>query len=364
VTSLRKIEARAYENLYPILAELMEMHLNLTAVLEGRAPGEIYADDAANPRTVYLISSDGHYLAGDAGNQDFNRGVNAALPRDTYFVLFCVPGRWANALELVLRDTYAIAGRRHYCILQQPAIVDWQARIPAEFSMQRLDAALLAQDLGNHDDVVDGILEAWSSVDTFLAHGFGSCLVYDGDIVSWSQADYVSGDRCEIGIHTAGEYRRQGLGTLTAAANAAHAIAQGFSTVGWHCWSNNAGSIGVAENVGFHKAAEYEVYINHWAAENVSDMTQDEFRAFAELYERQFETNPPAASGYPHIVAAAAWALAGDRQGCFRQLHNAVDLGWLRSADHLREIWPEFFWNPNLDQMMEWQDLVERFECD
>lgn len=52
----------------------------------------------------------------------------------------------------------------------------------------------------------------------------------------------------------------------------------------------------------------------------------------------------------------------GDLQGCFRHLSQAVDLNWLHSAKHLRKIWPEFFWNPHLDEMQEWQALVKRFE--
>jgi len=336
------------------------MYLNVAAVLDGKAPGRIYADDVTSPRAVYLISADGHFLAGDAGNRAFAQAVNDALPRDTYFVLYCDPDRWAAALDVVLKDTYAVPATCCYYTLQQLKIADWPDRIPPGYSMRPIDADLLARDLKNRDGVVDGILDEWRSVDTFLAYGFGSCLVHDAEIVSWSLSDYIQGDRCEIGIQTDWNYRRQGFGTLTAAANAAQALAQGFTTVGWHCWRNNVGSIGVAEKVGFEKRAEYNVFINHWAAENVSDMTQDEFRAFAASYERAFEANPPA-NGYPHIVTATAWALAGDRQGCFRHLNKAVDLGWLRSVDHLRQVWPEFFWNPNLDQIEEWQALVERF---
>jgi len=359
---MQRIEPKDYEKMRPLVDELAGIHLNLIALLEGLAPGQVYADDAADPRSAYLISGDAHYLVGQPDNPAFNAAVNAALPRDKYFVLFCDLARWAGALDAVLKDTYAVRAARCYRTLRQLNVSDWQARIPEGFALRRVDADLLAQDLQNRDVVVDGLLDEWSSVEAFLAHGFGSCLVHETTIVSWSLVDYVQGDRCEMGINTDVGYRRQGLGTLTATANAASALARGFTTVGWHCWSNNAGSIGVAENVGFQKAADYDVFINHWAAENVSDMSQAEFRAFAEAYEREFEAHPPAASGYPHLVAATAWALARDRAGCFRHLHKAVDLGWLRGVEHLRQVWPEFFWNPNLDQMQEWQTLLERFE--
>jgi RimJ/RimL family protein N-acetyltransferase len=358
---MHKIEQEDYERVRPILGELADVHLNPIAVLDGSCPGEVYVDDVAFPKTVYLISGVAHYLAGATDNDAFNAAFNSLLPRDRLFVLFCNLEAWGGTLKAVLRDTYAVQATSRYYSLKQIRLPDWQARIPHGFAMRRVDAELLAEDLENDDDVVDSFLGTWHSPDAFLAQGFGFCLVHNAEIVSWSLADYVHKNRCEIGIQTVGGYRRQGLGTLTAAATAAYAVAEGFSTVGWHCWANNVGSIGVAENVGFQRVADYGVFINHWPAMNVTDMTQEEFRAFAQSYERQFETRPPT-SGFPHIVAAKAWALGRDRQRCFRHLNDAVDLGWLRSADHLRKIWPEFFWNPDLDQLEEWQHLVKRFE--
>jgi len=361
MTVIHKLELESYDRVRPILAGLAEIHLHLIAILDGTCSGRIYVDDVNQPQTVYVISSDAHYLAGVTDDRGFSEALNVALPRDTYFVLFCDPGRWGDALDVVLKDTYAIRASRRYYTLRQLKLANWQARVPDGFSMQRVDAGLLARDLGNREAVVEGILDGWHSVESFLEKGFGFCLVHEAKIVSWSLSDYVSGDRCEMGINTDWHYRRQGFGTLAAAANAAHATARGFATIGWHCWENNVGSIGVAGNVGFELAAEYPVFINHWVAENITDMSQDEFRAFAESYEREFAVQPPS-GGFPHVVAAKAWALSGDRQGCFRHLHKAVDLGWLRGADHLRQIWPEFFWNPDLDQMEEWQDLTMRFE--
>ncbi|MEJ2735719.1 MAG: GNAT family N-acetyltransferase [Anaerolineae bacterium] len=235
---IQEIEPKDYERLRPIA-------------------GRVYADDVAHPRTAYLISGDGHYLAGATGNQAFNEALNAALPRDHYFVLFCDPERWSGALDVVLRDTYAVRATRHYYTLAEHKMPDWQDRIPEGFSMQRVDAGFLAAERKNRDNVLEWILEEWKSIEDFVERGFGFCLVHEDEdaAVSWSLSDYVQGDRCEMGIETDWNYRRQGFGTLAAAATAAHALEQGFSTIGWHCWHNNAGSIGVAGNVGFEKPA-------------------------------------------------------------------------------------------------------------
>ncbi len=358
---MQEIAPQDYERVRRIFSDLTEIHLNVVAVLDGVCPGRVYVDDVARPQTAYLISGDGHYLAGAVDNHAFNVTLNTSLPRDNYFVLFCNAEQWKDGLDIVLKNTYAIRATRRYYTLRQIRIADWRDRIPDGFAMCRVDTDFLERDLKNSGSVMDGLLDEWRSVDAFLERGFGFCLVRGDDIASWSLSDYIRGDRCEMGINTDWDYRRQGLGTLTATASAAFADAQGFSTVGWHCWDNNVGSIGVAKNVGFEKATEYDVFINHWVAENITDMTQGEFRAFAEFYEREFEAQPPT-SGFPHVVAAKARALSGDREGCFTHLNKAVDLGWLQSVDHLRKIWPEFFWAPDLDHQQEWQDLVKKLE--
>jgi RimJ/RimL family protein N-acetyltransferase len=355
-----KIELEGYDRVRNIFSELAEIQLNVLGVLNGNCPGSVYADDPHQPSSAYLISGDGHFLAGNTENQPFNAALNAALPRDQIYALFGNLDRWASVLDAALSATYAVRAPRWYYTLAEHRIPDWHRRVPEEYTMRPVRRSLLETGLENCDTVAEGILSCWQSLDRFEKHGFGFCLEHEGCLVSWSLADFVHGDRCEIGIHTDAGHRRQGLGTLTAAANAEYATSIGYATIGWHCWQNNAGSIGVAENVGFEIAASYEVFFNHWAAENITDMSQSEFQAFAELYEHRFEAQPPT-SGFPHIVAAKAWGLSGNRQGCYRHLNRAVDLGWLQSANHLRAIWPEFFWNPNLDMIPEWQALAQRF---
>jgi GNAT superfamily N-acetyltransferase len=360
---MHRIEARDHEAVRPIFGDLDGTHLHITAVLDGNCPGQVYGDDTDQPRTACLRSGDCLYLVGAAGNAAFDAALNAALPRDHYFVLFYDPGTWEGVLDGVLEGTYAVRAARRYYTLRGLKVADWQDRVPEGYSMQPVDAQFLARGLENMDSVVGWLLDGWRSVDTFLGQGFGSCLVRDTEVVSWSLVDYIKGDRCEMGIETAQQYQRRGLGTLTAAATAAQAVERGFATIGWHCWANNAGSMGVAGKVGFEEAAAYDVFINHWPAENVTDMTPDEYCSFAESYEREFQVRPPG-GGYPHIVAATAWALSGDRAGCFRHLNRAVDIGWLRSVGQLRQVWPELFRNPHLDEMREWRALARRLTDD
>ena len=103
----------------------------------------------------------------------------------------------------------------------------------------------------------------WGSTADFLERGFGFVTIYDDEVVSWSLADCVGGDACEIGIRTAETFRRRGLATITVAAAVEYALSNGFAiaeAVGWHCPEDNYGSIGTAEKVGFEKERDYTMY--------------------------------------------------------------------------------------------------------
>ena len=104
-------------------------------------------------------------------------------------------------------------------------------------------------------------------------------MVFQNQLVSWCIADCTSGPECEIGIRTRPDYRRQGLASLTAAATVDYCLSHGFTKIGWHTDDDNLGSIGVAENVGFVRAKDYQQYYCMF----------DEAIHFAETGYRQFQ---------------------------------------------------------------------------
>ncbi|MCK5245626.1 GNAT family N-acetyltransferase [Candidatus Bipolaricaulota bacterium] len=223
-----------------------------------------------------------------------------------------------------------------------------------------IDRCLLEGDLEGAANLKEAIQYDWASLETYYRSGFGFAAVHDSKIVSHSHVDYTCGDRCEIGIHTDPDHRLKGLGAHVASLTANEAFARGLKQVGWMSWANNAGSIAVSNQAGFTEECQYDVYINHWPAGNPEDLTPDEFRAFAEEYDRQFAASPPSRSGYPHIVAATAWALAGETSTCRGHLHLAIDIGWLKTLDQLRELWPELFENSRLFENEEWMAVFSR----
>jgi len=263
---------------YPRVRDLyrpLDFHLASAAVLEGNNPGWVWVDDPAAPQTSFMISPEGCYLAGKPGNDSFNRALNAAIQTgkilgpDIPLVLVLASDDWITALSTVGQPRKVIPiARRHYVYPASPPDPlsnqvgeGEKAGLPDGFTLHRLDAALLERPgLTIPEHIRGWISNNWGSTEAYLRDGFGFATLYGNEIVCWSLADCVSTLGCEIGIHTAPDYRRRGLAAITAAAAVDHALARGLPRVGWQCSEDNPGSWGTAEKVGFTLERCYILY--------------------------------------------------------------------------------------------------------
>jgi RimJ/RimL family protein N-acetyltransferase len=214
-----------------------------------------------------MFSPEGCYLVGDPTNGVFNRSLSEAVIEDRTLgddvqILWWVvsPERWQERLRDMVRPRLLAEIRRfHYAC--SGSRYDWRECLPSGYAVRCIDAALLTDaELSVPRHVTRWIENNWGSVDAFLRLGFGCTTICEDEIVSWSLADCVSGEQCEIGIHTAVGHRRRGLGAATAAATVEHALSEGYASVGWHCPQDNLGSIGTAERVGFQRERPYSTY--------------------------------------------------------------------------------------------------------
>lgn len=342
-----------------LFSGIVPAQLHVHAVLQGDAAGCLYVDSRTRSRVGCLLAGEACYVGGSSGDEWFHDAVNEFLPRDRYTAIFAGADVAAGDLVRLTRGLYAMPARRRAATLRRPPTEAFP--LPPGVALHPIDRTLLAGDIPGSEDVREAVLEEWQTLNRFLERGFGTAAESAGRWIAHSISDYVVGRRCEIGIHVASEYRRRGIGTAVAAATAREAFGRGMEAVTWHSWANNAGSIGVSRRLGFCDEAFYTVLFNHWAAENIADMSQEEFRGFGEACERMFAERPPAESGYPYVVAATAFACGRDRESCLRNLHRAIDMGWLRSRDQLRELWPELFGDPTLpERVPEWKALFGR----
>jgi RimJ/RimL family protein N-acetyltransferase len=345
---ITRLTPDAYPRTRPLFADAAAYNVAIDSTLDGITPGTVWADGAHS--TALINTVEGWALGGDPTES----GVEAwaRFLCDDLFVNnpdveldLRISDAWQAHIEALAarieRETIRWP-RRHY-VCHTLALPDPASRLPAGFTMQRIDAAFLDRadrgELKVPAHTIGWTENNWGTRENYLAHGFGFCTVDEAtnEVVSWSVADCVSGTRSEIGIHTHPDYRRRGLASLTAAAAVEYALANRYNTVGWHCDEQNAGSIGTAERIGFTLERQYASYVylgdagSHHTLRAYRYLLDGDPQASIEAHQRALAVR----GDYPYWVwfsAARAYAAAGDTDQALDALHRAADLGEPRAA--------------------------------
>ena len=329
---MQRLASGQFALVEPLFAPLFERHLSVEAVLVGAVPGEVHVDDLDHPRVGLILTPEGHYLVGDVAYERVYPALRELIPPRAYLTV--EPIEWETKLPYIWKNSAARRHPRYHLHLAAPRLPDWRERIPAGFRIVQIDAALLAQGDLQNSGVIRDRVDAWHSQADFLAHGFGFCALEGDTIAANCMADCVVGAKCEVGIRTEMGYRRRGLAALLAAAAVEHCLASGITTIGWHCQQTNAGSIAVAQKVGFVVDGEYVSHSSFLPAENATDLTPAEYREWAAHYERF------AVEHYLYSYdAARAWALAGEPESALENLRRVFAHGWRGRPEWLAHNW-------------------------
>lgn len=343
-----ELKPEKYSQIWPLVRELVEYNLFIKTVIEGSTPGRILVDDAAEPRTAYIDTPEGSFIAGDPENVGFNSSLREEAP---YLIDLSIhPDSWAPKVGEIVRNKLV---RRHlyrYYTFEERRMGDWRRRIPPGYEFRRVDAETLDSRLDNLDEVSHSIEKSWHSTQEFLERGFCFIIVHDNAIVSRCSSDCVSDDRCELGVWTAPIHRGRGLATLVVAGTVDHCLSQGLTRIGWHCMDTNIGSIRVAEKVGFRRTRDYHSFGTELPAANASDLDRETWRRLAEEYWASSDVD-----NMFRYRAAECWALAGEPIRSMDMLSHLVDIGWLTSdLAYLLQSWPF----EGLRGEKRWSDLI------
>jgi RimJ/RimL family protein N-acetyltransferase len=319
-----------YSLIKPLFVDLT-FNLIISAVIEGTSPGSIYVDDLATPTTCFLSSPEGNYLAGEAHNESFNASLkqhlfSTFLEDEDYMVLECSSEAWASTLDEIFQGRVVKYPRMFYTFDQMK--LDWKQMIPDGMSIEPVNAAFITRtQLTNMDKVIAAIHSNWNSADEFFKNGFGMCLVNESDVISWCMADCVSGERCEIGIHTDARFQKRGFAALTVSATVAHVLARGLTEIGWHCWEYNRASNKTAQKVGFQFRRPYEAYMclandeRHMLEQGLAQERKSNLREALGYYQ-QIE------SEWGYFLAARCYTPLGEYEQAIKALTQAMALGW------------------------------------
>ena len=243
--------------------------VSVSSVLDGRLRGSVYVDDVEEPKTGLMMTTEGAFLAGDPENVEFNAdlseylediiqtGRHPVVPKSDDLWFYIDSDEWKTSFPWIFtsRDPFKVGRIQYSCT--EPAY-DWRKIIEEGYAMHRADRTLDTDSLVYPKDVWEWVGDR---LDELLERGFGAVLTKGDEVISWSNADCASGERCEIGIITTEKERRKGFGSLTATAALDFCFQSGFKEVGWHCEAHNWGSIATANKIGFKKKTDYYMWI-------------------------------------------------------------------------------------------------------
>lgn len=255
-----------YEMARPLFAELAEIHLFATAVLNHDLPGRIYVDDVKQPKSGFMSTKELQFLAGDPDNDAFNAALKQVFQQTIFkgdgpetsleeIDLTFVGDSWLHWLETLFGDWRwpPIPDRVcHYLCRQQR--LNWRTMIPSGYVIRPLGTAVIT------NQPADAYLFEVKPLAAFGERDFGFCALWRGRVVCVCSTDVISGAACEIGIETHPDHRRRGLAAIVTAAAIDHALTRGFQDIWWICAADNLASIRTAEKVGFEKQFESKGY--------------------------------------------------------------------------------------------------------
>lgn len=247
-------------------------HLSLYALLQGCVPGEVLLDHPENPKAALAcVYGRRFFLAGLPGNAAFNATLATFFREVVFpdargrtaeaFLLYYGTGGWQAALQNILPEAELIPVEWQYYACTELRNNRREA-LPTGFELHYIDPALLARsDLKNLDALTDEMCSERASVEDFLQHSFGVCVLHEAEIAGMCLSEYNCLDRCEVGIMTLEAYQRRGLATLMASVLVEHALQNGITQIGWHCYARNRASAATALKAGFIKREDYPACI-------------------------------------------------------------------------------------------------------
>ncbi len=268
---ISELRLHEYEIIKPFFIGL-EFDLLLAAIQEGNSLAQIWVDNKPNPQAVFLWDKANNvfYLSGDEDNRQFNDDLaglleskvipNLSLKHRIYFRIRTTSKAWTNKLSSIFKKADLKQGCYMFFSHKNQVKLNWANKIPAGFELKLIDEDFLSNSNYENIEVVKrGIHQMWTSIKRFMKHGFGFSLIKGCKIVSWCTSEYMSKDRCGIGIETLRQYQNRGLATIVASAFVRHSLQRNIEPY-WDCFVENLASRRVAEKVGFIKEQNYQIY--------------------------------------------------------------------------------------------------------
>ncbi|MED4953615.1 GNAT family N-acetyltransferase [Paenibacillus macerans] len=263
------LNVRDYKKAEKPLREVGFNTLFAESVIHGNTPGQVYADDEANPSVFYVAHPYGmSLLFGAADKPGFNQWLqqyllDKARARSGHEWLQAYPADWNGRIrqmlgsELVVRSTEL----QEEIAAASPKAVEY-TRVNFRFERDKYRIAAKPANLAGYEIVrttKEMFLAApgavvprffWKDEVEFERMGVGFSLICEGEIAATAFSAFITEKELEIGIETAEKYRGRGFAAAVCSALIDYCLWQGLGPV-WSCRRENEGSYRLAQKLGF-----------------------------------------------------------------------------------------------------------------
>jgi hypothetical protein len=217
------------------------------SALEERTLGKAYVDDINHPANCLLVTNFQNltFTHRTVDQQWLNLAV--AEVRQTEGIYLNWPSQMAEQLEPPPNSSRHVAGFEFLDYSPQGSL-----HLPADRQLQLIDAELFSRCTWR-----DLMLMGFGTVENFLRHGIGVCVMDGHEICSEAYAAFLGAGKFEIGVVTNEKYRRQGNAYL-ACKHLIQLVEERGYPPHWSYFEGNAASAATARKLGFRNQRAYK----------------------------------------------------------------------------------------------------------
>ncbi|HSG43300.1 MAG TPA: GNAT family N-acetyltransferase [Anaerolineales bacterium] len=246
-----------------------QISMVLASVIEGNTEAQFWYAPQPDHNGVYLLWDKGNnvfYLSGQLASsetiKDLASLINGYVKEKaikeglSYFKLKTFSSSLENSITDIFKNIQLHKTSKVFYTFHAKRVKAYPIPGLEGIQYHLIDADFLEEDqFENNHHVKSEVEWMWPSLERFRAKGFGVVAVSGASILCWCTAEYVSENKCGIGIEVIEEFQNKGIATATVTHFLEHCLNQNV-VPHWECDKENVGSVRVAEKVGFEKTEE------------------------------------------------------------------------------------------------------------